>query len=214
MCYWDSDRTCELCFRIPVPGLERCGLHSQSKANLADGRNDAGERSQAARTARRIIQCAGHPPPKYTGGPITNLRFGAAIAGILWPMSSNRVNAWRQDIASRLAQAPILTSRLPANFNTLPQAQQQALLRSLIDPNEWSCYAWWNKIGRAERWFSAERDVSPGIKTGLSEKSQVLFADATRLLSEGLSKSEVAVRLHLSKSHLSHLLSRGRMGSG
>lgn len=195
-----NGRRCSVCFRWAEPGLDRCRYHSQSKLNLEESARSRAARSHAARVARRVLNQL-NVQSATTGSGIF------CVAGILWPAQSDRAWDTREALPGAIAQAPTVSSQLPADFNVLPYRQQLRLLRAAVDPNDWAATFWDRKVDVAQRWMSSEAAVAPG-RAGPSELNQKRLAVAFKLLASGLSHSETAERLAVSRSHLSKLLGR------
>lgn len=208
ICFFHEDR-CELCFRIAIPGLLRCGEHSQSKLNLVDTFRDRAARSQASRRARRTLTSIANQQD-FLGRTYTSEAIEGVVAGILWPIPRARVLGWRADVARALQDAPLVRSILPNDFFEACARSQLAMLKAAIDPCEWSVNRWPGKIGVAQRWLEGSGRANPGRPVGLRARSRRLAAEANELLAQGLRPSEVAVRLNITRSHLSHLRRRSR----
>lgn len=198
-----TQRRCEVCFRCAEPGLSRCRYHSQSKLNLDTSAQARATASQSARVARRVLQL-----PDMGMIPAVRASSGIyCVAGILWPARADAAVGSRAKLADAIAEAPLLANLLPADFLTLPYRQQFAHLRTQIDPNEWSPFFWDRRLRDAERWMKMEAAAAPGW-SGPSKLNQKRLARAQELLAVGLSRSEAADVLAITRSHLTKLLGR------
>lgn len=196
-------RRCEVCFRCAEPGLSRCRSHSQSKLNWGTSARAHATASQSARVARRVLQF-----PDMNMIPAVRASSGIyCVAGILWPGKADAAVGSRAKLGDAISRAPLLANLLPAEFLTLPYRQQLAHLRAQIDPNEWSPVFWDSKIRDAQRWVEMETAAAPG-RSGPSEINRKRLTQAHDLLAAGLSRSEVAEALAITRSHLTKLLNR------
>lgn len=198
-----TGRRCGVCFRWSEPGLDRCRCHSQSKLNLDDSARSRAARSHSARVARRVLRELDEKRDALSTA--TSGIF--CVAGILWPSQSDRAWDTREKLSSAISKAPAVSRQLPDEFDALPYRVQLRLLRAAVDPNDWSAVFWYRKIEVAQRWAATEASAAPG-RSGPSELNQKRLAVAFELLASGLSHSEVAIRLAVTRSHLSKLLGR------
>ena len=196
-------RRCDFCFRRALPGLARCGEHTQSKFVRKDVIKDAVRQAHRARTGKK------------TAARTDSTLFEASalepdtLAGIIW--GGHHHSEVQSDILSALAQAPLVRNRLSENFDTLHFAEQLDSLRIILDPNHWDVKGWPKTIENAQKWFEVEEIVSPGSRRkGLREKNKKLAEKALSLLSAGAPQKEIAIQLEVSESNLSHLLKRYR----
>lgn len=206
VCYWTRER-CDICFRLKAPGLDRCTLHSQSKLNLGEDSQEAGQRAQSARVARKAILAS----PNLS--EILHLRSGLAtfehaVASILWPRLVAEATYSPSAVISALELAPRVQGLLPSGFSSLPAVEQMSMLRQGLDPEEHVAFLWPQKIREAEEWLSIEAMIAPGRQTGLSQANLARVTQIRTLLEQGLPNAEIAEKLEISRSHLSHLLRR------
>jgi len=205
-----SRATCDACFRVAVPGLRRCALHTQSKFIDVDSTTKHPIKSVAARTARRVMKHLEWPtnrPPELDWG---NTEEWIAAA-ILWPQSVRLLPSVSSEIDASLRESPEVMALLQEDILDCSQQGKLKALRSSIDLHEWYPGAWPTKIRLAEAWIKAERVVAPGRPPrGLREVNRERLKIAVSLLGEGKSKGEVASLLGIERSHLSHLLGRAR----
>ena len=104
---------------------------------------------------------------------------------------------------------PHVRSTLPTNFCELSDARACATLRRCVDPREWVVSYWYARVAAAEAWLEAAH-ILPRGRTHMthSDLNRERVAKARAWLLDGLSKKEIASRLAVSSSHLSHLLRR------
>lgn len=202
-------RICLNCFRVAVPGLRHCEIHSQAKGLQDNPTHNRARQAQRARTGRltaRAIQWPGNRPPEISGsrGPIA-----WAFAGLLWNYITRDENNWRAAVLSELHAAPLVRARLREDIESLTPVQLLLELRSAIDPHEWYAHVWPAKIKAAQLWFGAEASVAPGHRpTGPNIKNAERIAQANQWLEYGDSRSEVARKLGISDNHLAQILRR------
>lgn len=200
--------TCDLCrLRRAAPASKRCEQCSRSKQLTDEG----GQRAQAAKSMRnkRIQVRNGDPFPSVTDE--LHASFSRSIASLLFAIGREKVlhQQWLEAAKSSLDVAPLVREKLQSNFLEISHKEQLAALRNVIDPNEWDYAAWPNKILRAQAFAEASDALFRRRRTGGPLPQTIDLANRARtLISHGLSMSEVALRLSISKSHLSHTLKR------
>lgn len=205
--YWGRER-CEICFRLQSPGLSRCSLHSQSKNNLGDDPHDAAQRAHRSRVARKAIAAHGDLSKMLKVGYWGYCHFEHTIAYILWPSLAVQANYAIGKVKAALDVAPHVRRLLPTNVLAASPGEQMSALRANLDPEERVANIWPDKVREAEEWLAAEAIVAPGRQGGLSPTNVARVAQIADLSERGLSKSEIAIQLGISASHLSHLLRR------
>lgn len=200
--FFNGDR-CGVCYRWAEPSLDRCRHHSQSKLNANESARTAATLAHAARVARRVIKRL--DIERHAFIPSSSGIF--CIAGILWPTRSDQALGTRDALLNAMSEAPLVSRQVPRDFSAYPYRQQLRMLRAAIDPNDWSAVYWSRRVEVAQAWAEKEASVAPG-RTGPSELNQKRIAVAFELLAAGRSKSEIATKLAVSRSHLSKLLAR------
>lgn len=206
--------TCKNCFRRARGELHLCDLHSQSKVVLRISDVDKVPQVQRARTARLVARQFETVAPTRQGllgfFETELYEIELRIGSILWPLTGDVHLDWLMHVLRALSKAPAVLSRLPADFEAIPPHAQMQALQEAVGSREWIVTRWPALIGLAETWLQTEAHVAEGSKRqGMNQLNQSRFAIASDLLAQGLSRSEVAVRLGISRSHLSHLLRRG-----
>ena len=201
-------RTCQMCFRCAVPGLTRCLVHSQSKVVVEGDRRVGAGQAQSARTARLTGSLLGWPAKR----PLS-LDWGYteewANAGVLWPDRIRLAHSWLKRLGEAFATSIHVRALLPKDFLQLAQADKFSALRRAIDPYEWCANRWPEKICLAEAWLTYEGKVAPGAPPrGLRRENVDRLMRIKALMALGLSKSQIADRLGISRSHMSHLIRR------
>lgn len=200
---------CPNCFRLAAPGFTRCLQHSQSKFNKGETPREHSMRSHAARVARLAARST-TVHEQLQAIPAFHKDAEWATAGILWPLPPFFTRLWDARVATALGAAPSVRALLPSNFDALPRRHQLRTLRAALDPNEWVMPRWPEKIAAAESWLNEAAHVAPGRVRGLTPASQRLVRAADELLRRGLRPTQVAARLGISRSYLSHLRARSR----
>jgi hypothetical protein len=140
-----------------------------------------------------------------------HVSFSRAMASLLFKMKRESAphQRWLEGVHSSLDIAPMVREKLPSNFTEIEHTAQLAALRETIDRNEWDYGVWPSKILKAQAFFEASKVVDDRRRAdGILPRTIELGDRARALLRQGLSKIEVASRLSISKSHLSHVLSR------
>lgn len=205
---------CAVCFRLAMPATTRCGYHSQTK-NVrfsADNPKLHASVSAQARLAKRVMKMLRWSHEDH----VTDLgqdEFSEqkTIAGVLWGRETKYCVRNLQHLRAGLAAGhfPLVRAILPSNFCELDNALACASLRCTIDPSEWVVSYWYARVAAAEAWLKVAENLSPG-RTHMepTEKNRQRVASARALLEQGLSKTDTAVELGISTSHLSHLLRR------
>lgn len=207
---------CTLCFREASPNFGhrargRCAEHSLAKANLQEP-CDRRERVAAVRKARKMAAAYpyGQLPP-WLDKEDRQRRIEREIAGMLWIYQGERHAGWVREIGECLSRAPIVRALLPPDFVRLSHRAQLRALRNAVDPNHWQIDLWSQKIRVAEAWFTEERRLIKPRPKGMWPINRDRVATAQALLEDGFTKSEVAERLGISRSYLSHLLERANL---
>ena len=202
-----ASKQCELCFRRIAISEKRCNEHTQSKFVRTDIRQEAAKQSQRARIGRKTAKRIRHAFVE-NDARLPNLEPGN-MAGIFWNGTNHP--EMQATILAALESAPLVRKRLPKNFNTLIFSEQLDVLRAKLDPLQWDVNSWVQTITNAQMWFETEKLIAPGSPPkGMREKSKKLAEEATFHLARGVSQKDVATRLGMSESGLSHLLKRYR----
>lgn len=124
-------------------------------------------------------------------------------------MPVDRCLSFHQLLIDALTRCPTVLQKLPVNILTLDVNSVLVHLRASLDEQEWNYRAWPAKVLLAEQWLTALNFVAPGRKSsGISDtnKERLLLIEQWQL--QGFSKSVIAEKLNISRSHLSHLLKR------
>ena len=133
------------------------------------------------------------------------------VAGILWSLNVDDGPFNLQGLRNGLTAGhfPHVRALLPRNFVELNDAHAYAILRRVIDPNEWVVSCWYTRVTAAEAWLKVATRLAPGRRhMQPTERNRERVDLARTLIQQGLSKKEIASRLGVSASHLSHLLRR------
>lgn len=203
-----KNRLCTSCFRLAMPGLERCSIHSQSKVISDDLGNTRSTRSDAARTARLISGLLDDFPESLPHILWVDAE-ALTVAGVLWPLDHQEHQTWNARIRQVLKEGSTVRKMLPEDFLCRPHREQLSLLRAAIDPNEWIIDRWPARIQAANQWFLAVGVLGIGrLKIGLNQINRSRIEQAEKLSAAGLTKGEIAIRLGISPSHLSQLFRR------
>lgn len=202
---------CAVCFRLALPQRLRCRLHTQSMIGRSGSEGKAIHSWIAAqsRLAASVMRTLAWHPNEHVNDSFDNT-FGEMnfLAGCLWGVSGARSQEVLLEWASNVLKAsPMVRSQLPGHFERLSPSRKFSALRYCLDPQDWVLDAWPVKISAAEQWFSVAASLSPG-RARMSAVNQQRLHEAFKLLATGLPKKEVASRLGVSPSHLSHLLAR------
>lgn len=203
---------CQLCYRLAIPGLNRCHLHSRAKSLRTDFYGDANLQSQRARTGRKVMKRLFEKALRLenTYPDTFPLMEPEALTNILWTDYMNQ-DVVRKQVLAALSEAPIITTRLPHDFFALDFSVQIETLRATLDPNQDSVRLWPETIREAKKWFEEERKVSPGRQPkGMREKNRQVVAKARNLMSAGTSRTDTAKILGISTNYLTKLLQRDR----
>jgi hypothetical protein len=110
----EDDTICEQCYRLNLPGLSRCSVHSQSKLNLDGSSRDRSRQSQSSRLGRSVKQAIHWS----AGRPIELLNFsvrGSTFAGMLWSLTGAMHLNWNNEMRVALARAPLVRRLLPSD---------------------------------------------------------------------------------------------------
>lgn len=202
-------RECSICFRLAVPGLRRCGAHSQSK--LLPGGHQSQQQSSAAasRSARRAAEQLDWPHSRPFSMSVGYYEEWTTAA-VLWPDLIMAPPHVVDGIRESLRASPSAQTVLPTEFERIEFAAQLEALRSCIDPLEWFPSIWPAKIRVFDAWLSVQRVIAPGAPPGgLRKENASRLQLAVNLLVNGKSKAEIADDLGISRSHLSQLFRRG-----
>lgn len=198
---------CELCkHRRAIHGL-RCPVCSRSKQAVDPSQSsDAAVRARRARSIRdSITEVLVSLPDNQKAS------LGRSMASLLYamPNTSAVYQHWLDAIKMALKQAPLVESGLTYDFFGLDFKSQLIDLRQLIDPNEFDYTIWPEKITRSQAWQEREAGILARKRgPGPMPKTLAQATQALALLNSGLTKSEVALVLGVSSSHLSHILAR------
>lgn len=200
--------TCDLCrLRRAAPGLKRCDQCSRSK-QLFDAEASGSRAAKSLRT-KRIRDRIGIS--MVSTSEDLHVSFSRAMASLLFTMKRESAphQRWLEGVHSSLDIAPMVREKLPSNFTEIEHTAQLAALREAIDRNEWDYGVWPSKILKAQAFFEASKVVDDRRRAdGILPRTIELGDRARALLRQGLSKTEVASRLSISRSHLSHVLGR------
>lgn len=200
--------TCELChLRRTAPAATRCDQCSRSKRLI-----DPEElRSQAARSLRnKRVRDSSVVTLNATSADLHD-SFSRSIASLLFRMRKRSPPhlLWMKRVQAALDVAPHVRAKLNPSFLEMEHGAQLSALRHVIDAHEWDYGQWPEKILRAQALFeSAEVLTGRRRIKGPLQQTKDLANRARALLRQGLSKTEVACQLSISKSHLSHVLGR------
>lgn len=203
---------CAVCYRLSMPGTTRCAWHSQTKVARVSESASHAQISGESRLADKVMK---------------ELRWGRmdfvtdrgedpyieekTVAGILWGLNVDDGPFNLQGLRNGLIAGhfPHVGALLPRNFVELNDGHTCAMLRRAIDPNEWVVSCWYTRVAAAEAWLKVAARLAPGRRhMQPTERNRERVDLARTLLQQGLSKKEVASRLGVSASHLSHLLRR------
>lgn len=206
--------TCKSCFRRTRGDLHACDLHSQAKVVLSISNVEKAHQVQRARNARLVVKQFEKSLPMERGFlgffELELYEFELRVGSILWPLVGGVHQEWLAHVLRALANAPAVMARLPSDFEAIPHHTQMQALQDAVGSREWIVSRWPELIGVAETWLQAEMHVAADFKReGMSPLSRSRFGTANDLLAQGCSRSEIAARLGISRSHLSHLLRRG-----
>lgn len=193
-------RTCQLCYRLCLPWVERCPVHSRHAKYLAT----ESEQLFHVRVARKI-----HPPTSepYSGYNHDEQACLRRVSIVLFPNSSTVQAAWSASIDAALQLAPAVQARLPHDFQSLDQRTAMMQLRRGIDELEWDPAAWPAKIAEAERFFEAEEAASP--RAARHRRARQL-EKVQELRSSGRTWDEIASELRESVNTLKSAWKRSR----
>lgn len=199
---------CDLCgLRRSAPSLSRCDQCSQSK-KLIEPSAIAIQSRNSGRNRR--VRDRGSIPP---ASPLTDIyeSFSRSICSLLfrWRDDAYFYPEWLDKVSTSLESAPLVYGTLPANFLDFGGGEKLRALRVSIDRNEWDYLAWPDKILRAQESLATAASLSARRRTGGPLRATMELALRARtLIREGLTHREVASRLSISRSHLSHVLKR------
>lgn len=207
-------RECSICFRLAVPGLRRCGAHSQSKLLPERYQCEQQNSAAASRSARRAAEQLDWPharPISMSAGFYEEW----TTAAVLWPDLIMAPLHVVEGIRVSLRASPSTQAILPADFDRIGFAAQLEALRSCIDPLEWLPSIWPTKIRVFDAWLNVQQVIAPGAPpSGLRKENASRLQLAVNLLANGKSKTEIADHLGISRSHLSQLFRRGARSHG
>ena len=200
--------SCTICrFRRAVHATGRCSFCTRSKWAASEV---SGESKDARSHRNRRIQATSSEISVNLGNDIAN-SCARSVASILFHMGTDSAvyKHWYMQIHEVLTQSPTVTARLPKEFDSLPPHSQLQALRKAVDPWEWDYSLWPEKIEKAQAWFDASEKLQQRrLGSGPTLKSIALAEEALSLLNTTQTRREVAERLGISSSHLSHLLKR------
>ena len=205
---------CAVCYRLAMPATTRCAQHSQTQSiRVDDGVAKVhAQISSDARLAKRVIAKLGWAPNDFlTDFGHDGFVEEKTIGGLLWGLhvgdEGHTLHHLRGSL--RAGHLPRVCALLPSNFCELDDVRACASLRRHIDPDEWVVSYWYTRVGAAEAWLDAAEALSPGRTHMMpTDQNRERVAKAHVLLQQGLPKKDIAVRLGISQSHLSHLLRR------
>ena len=208
---------CKLCFRRVTGNMSCCDLHSQAKFILRRGNISSSHQAVHARLARNVVRktLVDFRPSRFQpyGNDIELCEFELTIGSILWQLEGFLRDGWLEKIKFALNQAPLVRCRLPIDFETLMHHEQLEALQCAIDSREWLLHRWPALILIWQSWLEAEAKISPGKNPkGLIQRNLVRHNFALEKLQHGWTHSSISDALGISRSHLSHLLRRGRSG--
>lgn len=200
--------TCDLCrLRRAAPASRRCDKCSRSK-RLIHPEEQRGQAARSMQTKRLRDSCV---IPVISTSDDLHASFARSMASIFFTMEgkSPAYVQWLENVKSSFEVAPLVRSKLSSNFLEIPPAEQFTELRNIIDHNEWDYSVWPTKILQAQAFTEASDALIRRRRTGGPLSTTIDLANRARtLLRQGLSMSEVALQLSISKSHLSHTLKR------
>ncbi|MBH2044155.1 MAG: hypothetical protein I8H87_11680 [Comamonadaceae bacterium] len=205
---------CTVCFRMSMPATSRCATHSQTQGIRVhdDGPSMHAQISSEARLAKRVMTKLSWAQTDFvTAFGIDSYVEEKTIGGILWGLHVGESGYTLQDLREGLSAGrfPRVRALLPNNFSELNDARACACLRRHIDPGEWVVSYWYTRVGAAEAWLEVAESLSPGrTQMKVTDQNRERVANARSLLQQGFSKKDVAEKLGISQSHLSHLFRR------
>jgi AraC-like DNA-binding protein len=168
--------------------------------------------SASARLAKQVVTLLRWQPDDFVTDRGDDCKAEEkTISGLLWGSDWGSGNRSIEHLQThmRAGAYPRVRARLPQDFCELNTARASATLRRHIDPGEWVPSYWLSRVGAAEIWLEAAESLSPGrMHMKPSETNQKRVGVARSLIQQGLPKKEIALRLGISPSHLSHLLRR------
>lgn len=205
---------CGVCYRLSMPGSNRCAHHSQAKTIRATPAelNMHSLASARARLATQVVTLLRWQPDDFATDRGEDCKAEEkTITGLLWGYDWGSANHSIEHLQKLMRGGvfPRVRARLPQDFCDLSTARANATLRRYIDPGEWVPSYWLSRVAAAEAWLEAADSLSPG-RTHMepSEINQKRVGVARSLIQQGVAKKEIALRLGISPSHLSHLLRR------
>lgn len=201
------NRRCEKCFRLAVPGIDRCGHHSQSSRVAG---SDINRRRTNARAATRVLELVGELGQPKDLDLARRLR-ARQVHGAVFDRPLGDVEAWQVEVLESVHSCPRIKSLLPSTVRSLsPTATIQAL-RACLDPFERDPSQWPTKIRQADEWLRAEVKVAPGRPPkgprGVTVERLQRYAE---LHAQGLESDEIAKRLQMTPGALALMLKRAR----
>ena len=195
-------RTCQICFRVAFPGLQRCRLHSRSKLLATD------KAIQAARTARIIAGQTGDLRKK-SDRMARDARREDLLAGVLFTSHLRRPAEWRADVLDALSMAPRTSGQLSKGFRSLTAVALLGELRRNVDPDYWPTERWADRIDLVERWFDAAHAATPGgPPRGPRPSTLERVTQIEDLLMNGFSVEAAARHLGMQQANAYQLLHR------
>lgn len=200
--------SCDLCcVRRAAPASRRCDQCSRSK-RLVDPEGQRVQAAKSMQTKRVRDRCV---IPVISTPDDLHASFARSITSIFFTMEGKNPAyvQWLESVNSSFEVAPLVRSKLSSNFLEISPAKQFSELRNIIDRNEWDYSVWPTKILQAQAFTEASDAAMRRRRNGGPLPTTIDLANRARiLLHQGLSMSEVALRLSISKSHLSHTLKR------
>lgn len=199
---------CVVCYRLAMPGSNRCVGHSQTKVARVEGAH-ARTASDSRLAGNVMKELRWNPTDFVTDRGEDPHVEEKTICDLLWGCGDGGVTLENLRAAFRKGCFPHVRSTLPTNFCELSDARACATLRRCVDPREWVVSYWYARVAATEAWLEAAH-ILPRGRTHMthSDLNRERVAKARAWLLDGLSKKEIASRLAVSSSHLSHLLRR------
>lgn len=203
---------CAVCFRLSMPGVTRCWLHSQAELLRLVDKKLHSRNAAAARLGKRVTMKL-----KWRADELLNpLRTDArseekTVAGILWNAHIDEDGFSFELLREKILEGkfPNVRKLLGIRFASLNNARAFALLRSRLDRNEWIVSSWYIRVFAAERWLEAAGDLSPGRRQSqVAPQTVELVTRARTLIGRGLNQKEAADLLKIKPPYLSRLLKR------
>lgn len=199
-------RGCEFCFRLAMPGHQRCSEHSLSKEAGGD-RLLRQSRYQAGRRAVSEYQSRLRELPTHFNFIASLKQRSLLIASVLWGGSIPDERRIAASISKLIERYPHVKQVLEREGGTLP-TQLFERLRRVLDPLEFIVGNWRAKLRAAEAWFSAVESSTPGARRSGAEARYTKSLALDLVKGVPLSKSQLATALGIHPSTLSKWFDR------